>query len=152
MSRFQQRDAVAYLNEKTGAKGRTLTVLFKFVRGRTEVLTVQRPRIVAALVRALTGRFSPSDSRVRRPRGRKFFLRGAGCRNATPENSRRNFANYLSARRRTPRAEATTTTTRGVRLHVSGKRSGESREKIERWHSVSFVRQQENFLLLPRIL
>lgn len=42
LSRFQQRNAVAYLSEKTGAKGRTLTVLFKFVRGRTKVLTVQR--------------------------------------------------------------------------------------------------------------
>lgn len=55
LSRFQQRDAVAYLSERTGAKGRTLTVLFKFVRGRTKVLTAQRRRIVAPLVRALTG-------------------------------------------------------------------------------------------------
>jgi len=126
LSRFQQRDAIAYLSEKTGAKGRTLTVPFKFAKGRTKGLTAQRRRIIA---RALTERFSPSNSRVHRPRGRTFFLRGAGCRNATPGNSRRNFANYLSARCRTPRAEMTTTGS--VRLHVSDKRSDKSREEIE---------------------
>jgi len=70
LSRFQQRDAIAYLSEKTGAKGRTLTVPFKFAKGRTKGLTAQRRRIIAPLARALTGRFSPSRAP---PEGSNIF-------------------------------------------------------------------------------
>lgn len=39
LSRFQQRDVVAFLSEETGVRARMLTVLFKLLRGRTKVLT-----------------------------------------------------------------------------------------------------------------
>lgn len=82
LSRFQQRDVVAFLSEETVVRGRMLTVLFKLLKGRTKVLTTPHKGGISSRFSraALTARFSPSDNRARCWRGRKFFLRGARCR------------------------------------------------------------------------
>lgn len=64
LSRFQQRDVVAYLNEETDVRRRMLTVLFKVLKGRTKVLTTPyKAGVSSRFSRALLW-FSLSDARA----------------------------------------------------------------------------------------
>jgi len=49
LSGFQQYDAVAYLSEKTDARGRMLTVLFKLLRGWPSLYKGKGPPLLSSL-------------------------------------------------------------------------------------------------------
>lgn len=124
LSRFQQRDVVAFLNEEMGVRGRMLTVLFKLLTGRTKVLTTPyKGGVSSRFSRALLrDDFLPQivGRALRRAGGdENFSLEGQDAVTRLWGIPERNFANYLSVHCRTRENDDDRRATVGARLCTS---------------------------------